>query len=132
MNKIDGNKLTGALGLGDQVFPAILATFLKRYDTATATATKPPVSFASSSLSSSSEDTTSTIGPSLFLLSLLGYILGCLLCEVVPAFSGMGGSTGVPALVFILPSMIMLTVLGAVASNQWDDLWNYNASKIDT
>ena len=40
---------------------------------------------------------------------------------------------GVPALVFILPSMIiLLTVVGAIVSDQWDNLWNYNASKIDS
>jgi len=65
--------------------------------------------------------TTSSI--SLFVLSLVGYIFGCILCEFVPTIS-----TGVPALIFILPSMLTFTLCGAIISNQFDDLWNYNSS----
>jgi hypothetical protein len=110
--KLDGDKITGALGLGDAVFPSILATFLKRFDNEQQT------------LSTSKSTSTSL---SLFVVSLVGYIIGCILCELAPTIS----TGGLPALVFILPSMLISVTGGAIVSNQFDNLWNYNASSSD-
>ncbi|OEU07563.1 hypothetical protein FRACYDRAFT_250986 [Fragilariopsis cylindrus CCMP1102] len=110
--KLDGDKITGALGLGDAVFPSILATFLKRFDNEQQT------------LSTSKSTSTSL---SLFVVSLVGYIIGCMLCEFAPTIS----TGGLPALVFILPSMLISVTGGAIVSNQFDNLWNYNSSSSD-
>ena len=110
--KLDGDKITGALGLGDAVFPSILATFLKRFDNEQQT------------LSTSKSTSTSL---SLFVVSLVGYIIGCILCELAPTIS----TGGLPALVFILPSMLISVTGGAIVSNQFDNLWNYNSSSSD-
>ena len=112
--KLDGDKITGALGLGDAVFPSILATFLKRFDNEQQT------------LSTSTSTSTST-SLSLFVVSLVGYIIGCMLCEFAPTIS----TGGLPALVFILPSMLISVTGGAIVSNQFDNLWNYNSSSSD-
>jgi hypothetical protein len=108
VTKLDGDKITGALGLGDAVFPSMLATFLKRFDNEQQTLS------TSTSLS-------------LFVVSLVGYIIGCILCEFAPTIS----TGGIPALVFILPSMLISVTGGARVSNQFDNLWNYNSSSSD-
>jgi len=120
VTKLDG-ALTGALGLGDQVFPSILATFLKRFDD---DMNNDIVVNKNGKTTTKRQPTKSTSSISLFVLSLVGYIFGCILCEFAPTIS-----SGIPALVFILPSMLTFTLCGAVISNQFDDLWNYNSSE---
>jgi len=123
VTKLDG-ALTGALGLGDQVFPSILATFLKRFDDDMNNDIVVNKNGKTTTTTTKRHPTKSTSSISLFVLSLVGYIFGCILCEFAPTIS-----SGIPALVFILPSMLTFTLCGAVISNQFDDLWNYNSSE---
>jgi hypothetical protein len=111
VTKLDGDKITGTLGLGDAVFPSILSTFLKRFDN-------------EQQKSSTSTSASASASLSLFVISLVGYIIGCILCEFAPTIS----TGGVPALVFILPSMLISVTGGAILSNQFDSLWNYNSN----
>ena len=89
---------TDLLGLGDAVFPALLSTFCLRYD--------------------ESEGNNSS---NYFGASLLGFATGCAACEFVPGIS----DTGLPALLFIVPSMLTAVVgLGAVQGNL-GSLWSF-------
>ncbi len=112
VTKLDGDKITGTLGLGDAVFPSILASFLKRFDEDCNTTNDATTSFDKGNQSR------------LFEASLGGYVAGCLACEVVPAIA----TRGVPALVFIVPLMILSTVLSAVQAERFDELRQYNSN----
>lgn len=105
VTKLDGNKITGTLGLGDAVFPSILASFLKRFD--------------EDCNKNNSDDNHQS---RLFQASLGGYVVGCLACELVPSIA----TRGVPALVFIVPFMGLATVLSAVQAGRFEELRQYN------
>jgi hypothetical protein len=90
------------LGLGDAVFPSLLATFLRRYDLQ----------------SSQGEDT------KYFEASLVGFAGGCLACEFVPGI----GSSGLPALLFIVPSMLTTVVGLALVQGNLQSLWSFDAT----
>ena len=72
-----GGRVSDVLGLGDAVFPALVAGFAKRYDLAR--------------------------GSRLFPAALAGFGVGCLLCELSPGIDG----RGLPALLYILPVMLL-------------------------
>ena len=80
-----GGRVSDVLGLGDAVFPALVAGFAKRYDLA-------------------KEESR------LFPAALTGFGVGCLLCELSPGIDG----RGLPALLYILPVML-LAVLATAA-----------------
>ena len=113
VTKIDGNQLTGTLGLGDAVFPSILASFLKRFDDDCNQQQQQQQQQPQSSSSNNSR---------LFEASLVGYMVGCGACEFAPAI----GTRGVPALLFIVPAMGAATVLAAARAGRLDDVRRYN------
>jgi hypothetical protein len=100
-----GNSLGGSLGLGDAVFPSILANFARRFDL---------------DQNESSEECRT----SLFAISMGGYLLGCLACEFAPMIS----SSGIPALVFIVPSMVGSVVIYAALSGEVKELLQFEPS----
>lgn len=100
-----GNSLGGSLGLGDAVFPSILANFARRFDL--------------EQNESSEEGRTS-----LFAISMGGYLLGCLACEFAPMIS----SSGIPALVFIVPSMVGSVLISAAVSGEVEELLKFEPS----
>lgn len=101
-----GNSLGGALGLGDAVFPSIMSTYAKRFDEATG-------------------DKNDEKKTSFFAVSMVGYMLGCIACEFAPLIS----TSGLPALVFIIPSMVGSVLLAGVVSGQLDDLVAFDPKK---
>ena len=104
VSKIDG-RLVGSLGLGDAVFPSLLATFVRRYD--------------------NDNSNKSLSRPSFFVVCLFGYLLGCMACEFVPMFLS---TLGIPALVFIVPSMLGSVLVVAALFNEMQDLGEYQPS----
>ena len=78
-----GGRVSDVLGLGDAVFPALVAGFAKRYDLAR--------------------------GSRLFPAALAGFGVGCLLCELSPGIDG----RGLPALLYILPVMVLAVLATA-------------------
>ena len=80
-----GGRVSDVLGLGDAVFPALVAGFAQRYDLA-------------------KEESR------LFPAALAGFGVGCVLCELSPGIDG----RGLPALLYILPVML-LAVLATTA-----------------
>ena len=79
-----GGRVSDVLGLGDAVFPALVAGFAKRYDLA-------------------QEESR------LFPAALTGFGVGCLLCELSPGIDG----RGLPALLYILPVMLLAVLATA-------------------
>lgn len=102
VTKLEG-RIGGALGLGDAVFPSLLATMARRFDV---------------------EQNHSS---SLFLASMVGYAAGCAACEVVPFIS----STGVPALLFIVPFMVASTLVAALLQGNLQSFWEFDPEALD-
>lgn len=94
-------RVTDLLGLGDAVFPSLLSTYALRFD------------------SSRSDDVTDI--PYYFSASIAGYGLGCAACEFAPGI----GSSGLPALLFIIPAMLT-SVLGlSLVRGELGDIFRY-------
>lgn len=96
-----GDRLGGSLGLGDAVFPALLSNFVKRFD-------------------DSKREQTDRL--SLFAVSMTGYLIGCFACEFAPLLS----TSGLPALVFIIPSMLGSVVLVSAISGEVGELVDFD------
>jgi signal peptide peptidase-like protein 2B len=96
------------LGMGDLALPGLFISFLLRFDYFHANKGQFPF-FSSSFLAF----------PGYFLLSLVGYSFGLMLCFLALVLSG----AGQPALLYIVPAMIGL--VGAVAKQrgEWGQLW---------
>jgi len=101
VTKIAG-RLGGGLGLGDAVFPSLLANLARRFDIEKNSGTEDRVS--------------------LFTVSMVSYLLGCLACEFAPLVS----TSGLPALVFIIPIMLGSVILVSGVSGELEDLWNFD------
>ena len=101
-----GNRLGGSLGLGDAVFPSILACFVQRFDNSKA----------------DDEDR-----QSLFWVSMGGYLLGCGACEFAPMVS----STGLPALLFIIPIMLVSVLSAAALGGELEELISFDPKSDD-
>jgi hypothetical protein len=103
-----GDRLGGALGLGDAVFPSLLVTFVRRFD------------LEQKKNTNNDDDDDERL--SLFAVSVGGYLLGCFACEFAPLLS----TSGLPALVFIIPSMIGSVLVASAVSGELVDLWNFD------
>jgi hypothetical protein len=99
-----GDRLGGSLGLGDAVFPSLLANFVRRFDL---------------------DQEKDTERLSLFAVSIGGYLLGCLACEFAPLIS----TSGLPALVFVIPFMLGSVISAAAVSGELEDLWKFDPKK---
>lgn len=106
-----GDRLGGSLGLGDAVFPSVLAGFVKRFDNQQ----------MDSGVSGSKR-------ASLFAASMVGYFVGCFACEFAPLLS----KSGLPALLFIIPAMLLTAVGTASITGELDDLIKFDPKQEDT
>jgi len=95
------NRLGGSLGLGDAVFPSLLAMLSRRFD----------LEQMKQRILGEEEKEKAA---SLFAASMAGYFIGCFACEFAPMIS----TSGIPALVFIVPSMVLSVFLTATLSGQ--------------
>jgi len=91
-----GGRVTDVLGLGDCVFPALVAGFARRYDNARE-------------------------GAPYFGAALGGYGAGCVACEFYPGIN----EGGAPALVVLLPAMIAAVLATGAARGDLDDLFAF-------
>ena len=90
-----GGRISDVLGLGDAVFPALVAGFAKRYDLARESR--------------------------LFPAALAGFGVACVLCELSPGIDG----RGLPALLYILPVMVLAVL--ATAAVDGEDVFGFEA-----
>jgi hypothetical protein len=114
--RIDDRFLGGSLGLGDAVFPSLLAIFVRRFDLH-----KKP---SKEEDNSDDDHEAGVVSPdvSLFVVSMVGYLFGCGACEFVPVALA---STGLPALLFIIPVMLLSVMTFAAATGRLEMIWNY-------
>lgn len=99
----DNTKVTEALGLGDVVFPSILVAwgFMADHD-----------------------DNDEDVGYSSYAsASVIGYIIGSFITEIVGSFDLLGIRSGLPALVFLIPSMLIAVTVMAWSRNELRDVW---------
>ena len=82
------------LGLGDIVLPGLVVAFLKKYDTLK--------------------------GKSYWLTGVIGYSVGLVMAVIAGIWTG----SGQPALLFIVPSLILPVIVGSLVRNEFWDLWN--------
>jgi hypothetical protein len=90
--------VTDLLGLGDAVFPTLLSTFLFRFDQEMRT------------------------GTNYFAASLVGFGIGCAACEFAPGVQ----DTGLPALLFLVPSMFAAVFGLALVQGDVSALWSFD------
>ena len=108
-----GGKPSDLLGVGDVVFPAILAGWSRRFD----------ANYAETISNNDDNDNDGTDNDSkstgLYTASVIGFAIGCLACELFQTGSGQ------PALIFLVPSM--LTTVGIQGARQGilHEMWNY-------
>eukprot|EP00581_Thalassiosira_minuscula_P005362 CAMPEP_0183742128 /NCGR_PEP_ID=MMETSP0737-20130205/63991_1 /TAXON_ID=385413 /ORGANISM="Thalassiosira miniscula, Strain CCMP1093" /LENGTH=832 /DNA_ID=CAMNT_0025977657 /DNA_START=9 /DNA_END=2507 /DNA_ORIENTATION=+ len=115
----DSSKVTEALGLGDIVFPSLLVAWGFAADHVDA-------------LSRSDEDDAEKVDPSPSKLSshpyatatIIGYIFGSFATEIVGSFRLLGNISGLPALVFLVPSMLAAVSMTAWSRNEVADVWD--------
>jgi hypothetical protein len=106
-----GGKVSDVLGLADVIFPTILASWALRFDD----------SIAVSVASDSTENNNKKGERKLFGAALGGFVLGCIMCEVFQTGQGQ------PALLFLVPSMVLsITVVGKL-NNRLQEMWNFKS-----
>jgi len=93
------HRVSDLLGLGDAVFPSLLTMYCRRVDM--------------------------ELGTPTFWAAVLGMALGCVACELAPGIAG----SGLPALLFLVPSMLLAVGVAAIASGKGGEFWSYNALK---
>ncbi|KAL7540945.1 hypothetical protein ACHAXR_010505 [Thalassiosira sp. AJA248-18] len=119
----DNSKVTEALGLGDVVFPSILVSWAFAADN---DATLSPANnvVASSDAAAATEKNgpfeSYSGGYPYASAATIGYIFGSIETELVGSF---GNISGLPALVFLVPSMLIAVTLMAWSRNELDDVW---------
>jgi len=91
-----GQQVSDLLGLGDIVFPSILAGWAKRWD-----------------IREEKEGRESGI----YRATLSGFAIGCLLCEILQTGSGQ------PALIYLVPAMLATTATKGLFTGQLGRMW---------
>jgi hypothetical protein len=101
----DTTKVTEALGLGDVVFPSILVAW----------------GFMADDDDYMDDDVVDY--SSYVSASVIGYIIGSFITEVVGSFDLLGIRSGLPALVFLIPSMLIAVTVIAWSRNELRDVF---------
>ena len=121
-------RVTDLLGLGDAVFPSLLSTFCLRFDQRSISNSNSNSNINSSR--SPSSDFSSPF-PLYFAASLLGFIAGCVACDLAPGID----SSGLPALLFIVPAMATTTLGLAAARGELagpNGMWAFDPASAST
>ena len=99
-----GGRVSDILGLGDAVFPSIFVTLMRRFDLASKEEKRP-----------------------YFVTSLVGFGAGCFLCEFAPGID----STGLPALLFLVPAMFVSVGAVSLFRKEASLLWEFDSSDVE-
>ena len=109
-------KPTEALGLGDVVFPACLVAW----------------SFFADAMAKSN-DNADDMGEmskkkiSYATATTAGYVIGSAATEIVGTFSLLGSGRGLPALIFLIPSMLATVTAVALSRGELNEVWGGNS-----
>ncbi|KAL7525711.1 hypothetical protein ACHAWF_003795, partial [Thalassiosira exigua] len=107
----DNSRITEALGLGDVVFPSILVAW----------------GFAADE-DSHANNAGAGVDYPYTTATIIGYALGSFATEIVGSFSLLGNVSGLPALVFLVPSMLSVVTLMAWSRSELGDVWGFTGS----
>ena len=107
-------KITEALGLGDVVFPACLIAWGFFADAVGKSTTTDDTEVNEAPKKQQISYTTATTA---------GYIIGSAATEIVGSFSLLGGGRGLPALIFLLPSMLLAVTTVAWSRGELNEVW---------
>lgn len=121
----DNSKVTEALGLGDVVFPSILVAWGFAADK-----TINNLKDMAGNTSSPSDDKSGSAEYPYATASILGYAFGSFATEIVGSFSLLGNVSGLPALVFLVPSMLCGVTAMAWSRNELGEVWGNKSSSI--
>jgi len=122
----DNSRATEALGVGDVVFPSILVAWAFAADNVGATS---PVGADVVVVDDDAYDADIDASPSksggypYATASVVGYIVGSFATEIVGSFRLLGNVSGLPALVFLVPSMLSAVTTMAWSRNELGDVW---------
>ena len=105
------NRVSEALGLGDVVFPSILVSW---------------------GFVADNDNKESSGGYTYASAAIVGYLFGSLATEIVGSFHLLGDRGGLPALVFLIPSMLFAVTLAAWSRDELNEVWGSVATSDDT
>lgn len=109
-------KITEALGLGDVVFPACLVAWGFFAD---ATVGKP----LDDAAKEVEEEMPKRRQISYATATTAGYVIGSAATEIVGTFSLLGSGRGLPALIFLIPSMLIAVTAAAASRGELNEVW---------
>ena len=128
----DNPVVTEALGLGDVVFPSILVAWGLAADDDIGDVEPTTMVCIDDELRSVGEEIDDS-GDNKSIwghhhhpyasASVLGYLFGSFVTEIVGSFALLGNRSGLPALVFLIPSMLGAVTLMAWSRNELCDVW---------
>merc|ERR1719401_39538 len=135
----DSSKATEALGLGDIVFPGFLVAWGFTVDgvngAITADTDAPRIGGGmKDGDGTNGTDIASpkrTKGYPYVTASVAGYVLGSFATEIVGSFSLLRNVSGLPALVFLVPSMLGAVTMAAWSRDELQDVWGTAAAGED-
>jgi len=105
-------KITEALGLGDVVFPACLVAWGFYAD-----------AVGKSTDAAEEEEEIPKKQISYTTATTAGYVIGSAATEIVGTFSLLGSGRGLPALIFLIPSMIIAVTTVAASRGELNEVW---------
>jgi hypothetical protein len=114
----DNSRVSDALGLGDVVFPACLVAWAVAADRTNTHKLRDNDEGDADKDSWTYKYTSSAVS---------GYILGSILTEIVGSFSLLGKGSGLPALVFLVPCMLLCVTATALQNGEVEDVWGTNS-----
>ncbi|KAL7475740.1 hypothetical protein ACHAW6_001648 [Cyclotella cf. meneghiniana] len=120
-----GNAITtDALGLGDVVFPACLVAWGLHADACCA-ASDVDVS-TTDEVHDRSINHSKIFGNNQYTFAAIaGYLFGSFLTEIVGSFSFLGKGAGLPALVFLVPAMLMFVLFVSWRKGEIEEVWGH-------
>jgi hypothetical protein len=112
-------KITEALGLGDVVFPACLVAWSCFADNVTTQ--------TSTAIDNESVELPKGNRISYTSATTAGYVIGSAATEIVGSFSLLGSGRGLPALIFLIPAMLLAVTTLAYSRGELSEVWGSGA-----
>jgi hypothetical protein len=117
----DNSKVTEALGLGDVVFPSVLVAWGFAADNEDHA--ESPTGRSNIDGDGDESNGIRLRGGGYASASVLGYLFGSFVTEIVGSFALLGTRSGLPALVFLIPSMLGAVTVMAWSRNELSEIW---------
>lgn len=125
-------RVSEALGVGDVVFPSILVTWGFVADNDVNSSMNDREDGLSSINNISESMNNKSFGVSYTCAAIVGYLVGSFATEIVGSFSLLGNRGGLPALVFLVPSMLAAVTAVAWLRDELDEVWGVASNDGDT